>query len=150
MTGQFKLFEEITIFDAADLLTSAPAHGSIARVRLPGCEALSDEEVYQLLPEDPLPIFSSWPKRNWGASGVGDIYSYLKSKKIGYFEASGFVKENEHWVLHGRVHYHGGLRVNNDMLTPPRMVALSVDIERGDPTKGRRVFRLDRLLVSPK
>lgn len=150
MTGQFKLFEEITIFDAADHLTTAPAHDSICRVRLPGCETMSDEEIYGLLPDDFLPIFSSWPKRNWGKSGIGDFYSYLKHKQIGLFQATGFVKENEHWVLHGRVHYNGGLRVNNDMLTPPRMVALSVDIERGDPTKGRRVFRLDRLLVSPK
>jgi hypothetical protein len=150
MTGQIKLFEEITIFDAHDRFNSAPAHDSITCVVVPGCESLSDEEVRRLMPDDFLPIFSSWPKRNWGNSGVGDIYSYLKSKQIGLFQPIEFVKENEHWVLHGRVHYNGGRHVNNDLLTSPRLVALSVDIERGDPTKGRRVFQLARLLVSPK
>lgn len=150
MTGQIKLFEEITIFDASDRFNSAPAHDSDTCLIVPGCESLTDEEVHRLMPDDFLPIFSSWPKRDWGDSGVGDIYSYLKSKQIGLFQPIEFVKENEHWVLHGRVHYDGGLRVNNDILTPPRLVALSVDIERGDPTKGRRVFQLARLLVSPK
>lgn len=150
MTGQIKLFEEITIFDASDRFNSAPVHDALVGVVVPGCESLSNEEVRLLMPDDFLPIFSSWPKRNWGNSGVGDIYSYLKSKQIGLFQPIEFVKENEHWVLHGRVHYIGGLRVNSDMLTPLRMVALSVDIERGDPSKGRRVFQLARLLVSPK
>lgn len=150
MTGQIKLFEELTIFDPPGLFDSAPVHDSVTRVFVPGCESLSDAEVRRLMPDDFLPIFSSWPKRDWGNSGVGDIYSYLKSKQIGLFQPIEFVKENEHWVLHGRVHYCSGLRANSGMFTPLRMVALSVDIERGDPSKGRRVFQLARLLVSPK
>lgn len=150
MTGQIKLFEEVTIYDAAQVPTHAPAHGHTVRVPIPDSAGLSDEEMYALLPPDTLQIFSTWPRRNWGKYRIGDIYDRLKPRCIGVIEVSGLVNGNEGWVLHGRVYYHGGTHVNHFILSPPRAVVLSVDIERGDPTKGRRAFQLDRLLVSPK
>ncbi|MNO12960.1 hypothetical protein D3C76_25800 [compost metagenome] len=150
MTEQIKLFDVVTIYDAAEVLTTAPAHGQHVNVPIPDTANLPVEEVYELLPPGPLLIFSTWPKRKWAQLKVGDIYDRLRPRQVGVFEIGGLVNGNEGWVLHGRVYYLDGVKTNHLRLTPPHLVVLSVDIERGDPSQGRRAFQLDRILVSPK
>lgn len=150
MKGQHKLFDEVMLYDPSEVLDHAPAHGHSVRVSIPDTATMSDEEMYALLPPDTLPIYSTWPVRQWGKSMIGDLYGYYKPRQIGVLEIQGLVNGKEDWVLHGRVYYHGGIHLNNEILTPLRAVVLSTDIERGDPTKGRRVFQLNRLMVSPK
>lgn len=150
MTGQIKLFEELTIFDAASPFTDAPAHNCKTYITLPSDAGIIDNEVTSLVSDDFLPIYMNWPKRDWGDEPIGEFYNKLKVRQIGLMEVTALVKENENWVLHGKVIWNAGDRVDQTLLTPPFPIIQSVDIERGDPTKGRRAIRLDRLMVNLK
>jgi hypothetical protein len=150
MTGQIQLFKEITIFDAADVFANAPAHNRNVSIGLPDGMGICDESAGELVPVDFMPIYMNWPKRDWGDEPIGEFYSKLKPRQIGLFEVSALVKENEKWVLHGKVLWNGGDRLDNSQLTSPYPIIQSVDIVRGDPTQGRRAIRLDRLMVNLK
>lgn len=150
MTGQIKLFEELTIFDAADPFTDAPSHNGVTWVTLPQSTGIIDNEVTSLVPDDFVPIYMNWPKRDWGDEPIGEFYRKLKVRQIGVMRVTALVKENENWVLHGKVCYNAGDAVDGKLLTHPYPIIQSVDIERGDPTKGRRAIRLDRLMVNLK
>ncbi|QTH80470.1 hypothetical protein PA10_00272 [Pseudomonas phage pPa_SNUABM_DT01] len=138
---------QIALFDDGRKEPVEYAFGVPVQVLIPDSHGLTQAEVDDLMPSAALPIFTTYPKRNL-RPGLADFYAKLKPAKIGYLRASGFVKGNEGWVLHGRIEY--GDNVRSELLTDPRLVVLSVDIERGDPSKGRKAIGLDRMMVSPK
>lgn len=149
MTGQIQLWEELTIYDPADVFSSAPGHNRNTHIVIPASVPIVEDEITSLLPDDFVPIYLNWPVGRFEEE-IGDFYKYLKPRQIGLFEVTALVKENENWVLHGGVMWGANGGVNHALLTRPVPVIQSVDIERGDPSKGRRAIRIDRLMVDRK
>jgi len=129
---------------------SAPPQGARYGIPIPNSAHMSEEEATALITNDVMQIHCTWPVRNHFPKYIGDFYKYLKPRIIGVMTLLRVVKGNEGWVLHGRVYYSDGDRALFKYWTPPTLIVLSTDIERGDPTKGRQVIGLDRLMVSPK
>ncbi|MNZ25634.1 hypothetical protein D3C78_428040 [compost metagenome] len=153
MTIQMNLLDDILIAGFA------PGHGSNFFIEVPDSLDISEEEIKDLLPPNDIPMVTTWPKRSFESVfcsrrktdvPVSDFYDYLKPREIGMVRVLEFVKGNKGWILHGRVQYHGGHHVQHECLNVPRVVVLSVDRERGNPSSGRRAIGLDRLMVSPK
>lgn len=129
---------------------SAPPQGARYAITIPDSVHLSEEEAKALIIHEVMKIYCTWPVRTNFPKYIGDFYRYLPPREIGVFTLLRVVKGNEGWVLHGRVYYSDGSRVHFKNWTRPQLVVLSTDIERGDPSKGRQVIGLDRLMVSPK
>lgn len=129
---------------------SAPPQGARFGMLIPDSAHLTEEEAQALIIHEVMEIRCTWPKRTNFPKYIGDFYNYLPPKVIGHMTLLRVVKGNEGWVLHGRVYYSDGSRVHFKNWTRPHLVVLSTDIERGDPSKGRQVIGLDRLMVSPK
>jgi len=97
-----------------------------------------------------LKIFSSWPTRDLGhKASLVDLYDHRPPIHIGELECKGFVKVNGSWVLHGVIHYKGGDALDSSILKTLSLVTLTIDVDRTDRSKGRKVIGIDRVLARP-
>jgi hypothetical protein len=136
------------------------AHDSEVELQIDGSEGFTEEQLWECLKEDPLPIMTGWPKRRLAehpwlpstqdrSATISDIYAHLKPKKIGHVSVHGFVKVNELWVLHGRVQYVGGHLLNHSALKPFRLTVHLKDIDPLDASLGRTLVNIVKVRTDP-
>ncbi|MCY1286205.1 hypothetical protein D9M68_18570 [compost metagenome] len=143
-----------------DGINSVQGHDAEISLQIAHSEGFTEDELWECLVDDPLPIETGWPKRQlpdhkWlpsaqnRSASVADIYAHLKPKKIGYVSVHGFVKVNDLWVLHGRISYIGGHLLNHAALQPMRLIVHTKDIDRTDRASGRILVNIVKVRTDP-
>lgn len=125
-------------------------HGNEITLDILHSEKMSLNELVGVLKDVDLPVFCSYPKREFGQGNVIDIYDRFKPTQIGVFHVLGIVKVNDSWVLHGKVAYAQAEHINVDVLGPMKLIVKSVSSDRSDDTSERKLIEISKVAITPK
>jgi len=136
-------------------------HGNEITLDILHSEKMSLNELVGVLKDVDLPVFCSYPKREFRQGNaiphvghrtatIHDIYDRFKPTQIGVFHVLGIVKVNDSWVLHGKVTYAQAEHINVDILGPMKLIVKSVSSDRSDDTSERKLIEISKVAITPK